>query len=452
VIHRPFTHWQGLTSLVLVPLLLVTQNVHAPFVAMALISGCTLVLLWYLVTVAAPLRHPLAQGAVLLVFATSPAMVTYRFDTDTVPLTQLWLVGTLVAIAVKRLKTAASIAFLMVWTRGDGAILCAIAWLACLVVAFRDTRPPRTRKMAPLLAHLAALCAVYIAVNLLLHGSVPPRAMRVAPRLANYNDLYGFGHDPQLVGWRDRVRWPSIAGAFFTAIERLRVTPFSLHQDFWFVFLIGVGFRKVKWRLAPAVWALLFAGSSIIVLMAGVVFSNWRTLYTMLPLAALALGAAVDEVLDRMAPSKLGYVGALREMIAVVAAIALIWGLALSRTARLAPRDNLLANLEQDLRALSPTLAGETVAAMRPWSVIATTDSPAVMIPNDGETAFAGALRLYRVRWLIVSPESCTGTTEELCAAIRDGSRHALGPLRLEEGKGAGNLRLFRVEDDGDPR
>ena len=68
------------------------------------------------------------------------------------------------------------------------------------------------------------------------------------------------------------------------------------------------------------------------------------------------------------------------------------------------------------------------------------------MIPNDGETAFADALDLYGVRWLIVSNESCTGTTEVLCAAIRDGTRRELGPFRLEEHSGAGHLRLFRVE------
>jgi hypothetical protein len=66
----------------------------------------------------------------------------------------------------------------------------------------------------------------------------------------------------------------------------------------------------------------------------------------------------------------------------------------------------LLASLERDLRALSPTLQGEPVASVRPWSVIATTESPAIMIPVDGEQAFADALKFYDVRWLILSNES----------------------------------------------
>jgi hypothetical protein len=110
VIHRPFTYWQGLVSLVLVPVLLVFHGPHAPFVFMALVSGCTLLLLWYLVTAAAPLAHPVAQAATLFTFGLSPAMAAFRVDTDTVPLMHLWLAASLVALATKRLKTAACIA------------------------------------------------------------------------------------------------------------------------------------------------------------------------------------------------------------------------------------------------------------------------------------------------------------------------------------------------------
>ena len=446
VIHHPFTHWQGLTSIVLVPVLMSTQNPHAPFVVMALISGVTLLLLWYLVTTAAPLRYPLAQGAVLFVFATSPAMLTYRLDTDTVPPMQLWLVASLVALAVQRWKTAASVAFLMVWTRGDGAVLCVIVWLVCIVKAARNAPLLRARTLAPLLAYLAALCAVYAVACLLVYGAIPPRGMRLAPRLVSYYDLYAFGHAPELIRWRDRIHWPSIQRAFWTAIERLRTTPFSLHQELWLGFLVMVGFRKVRWRLTSTVWLLLFVGSSAIVLLAGVLFSNWRTLYPMLPLASLALGAAIDDVLGHLDRLTSEHLGLQREALAALAATAIVAGLTLGDSPRLALRNNHLADLERDLRELSPTLAGGTVASVRPWSVIATTESPAVMIPNDGETAFADALDLYGVRWLIVSNESCTGTTEVLCAAIRDGTRRELGPFRLEEHSGAGHLRLFRVE------
>jgi hypothetical protein len=68
------------------------------------------------------------------------------------------------------------------------------------------------------------------------------------------------------------------------------------------------------------------------------------------------------------------------------------------------------------------------------------------MVPVDGESAFAEAMKFYGVRWLIVSDESCMGSSEEVCAQIRDGTRRDLGQFRLEEHGGAGSLRLFRLE------
>ncbi|MET0591700.1 MAG: hypothetical protein ABW133_03310, partial [Polyangiaceae bacterium] len=86
-------------------------------------------------------------------------------------------------------------------------------------------------------------------------------------------------------------------------------------------------------------------------------------------------------------------------------------------------------------------------ASVRPWSVIANTESPAVIIPDNGADALEGALKHYRVQWLILSREDCAGTTQPVCAKIRDGAQTALGTLVLTRHQGAGDLHLFRIEN-----
>jgi hypothetical protein len=446
VFHPPFDYWQGLTSLILVPVLLVFRGPQAPFVFMALVSGSALLLLWYLVTSAAPLAHPLAQAVTLFTFALSPAMIVYRVDTDTVPLTQVWLTGSLVALASRRLKTAACVAFLMVWTRGDGTILCAMIWTACLFSAWKSASSP-TRAMAPLVATMLSLATTYAAACLWLHGRVPALAVRQAPRLYHYYDLYAFGHAPRLLSWKTRFQMQTIGHWFWATMTSLQSTAFAPLHDLWLAIVLVVGSRIVRWRLVRTVWTILFLGAPIIVFTSGLLFSHWRTLYTMLPLIALAGGATVDELLDRS--SRVASVALGRRLgpwVVTGLGAALCVGLFSTIECFPAPKQELAA-WNRDLRALSPLLGAQTVAAVRPWSVIANTESPAVMIPVDGAEAVENAFKFYRVQWLILSGELCLEATEEVCVQIRDGTRNRLGSLQLTEYPGAGDLRLFRIQE-----
>jgi hypothetical protein len=451
VIHAPFTYWQGLTSLVLVPVLVAFRGPHAPFVFMALVSGCMLILLWHLVTQAAPLKHPIAQAVTLLAVGLSPAMTTYRVDTDTVSLTQLWIVASLVALAAGRLKTATCIAFLTVLTRGDGAVLCAFMWGACLWAA-RTATPSPIRTTAQLLFTFGTLGAAYATASLLLHGRVPSQATWQAPRLTNYLDLYAFGPTPNLVSWVQRCRWKGVGEAFWTAVGNLRSTPFAPAHDIWMAVVLLVGWRSVRWRLQGVVWALLFLGSTAIVFLSGPMFSPWRTLYTMLPLAALAGGALLDAALDRLSHVAAIALGRLPgAAVAELAGVGLL--LAWVSGSKPLPRPtHQLATWDTNLKTLDPELHGETVASARPWSVIANTESPAVMIPCNGPDAVEQALKLFHVRWLLLSNEPCVGITEETCAKIRAGTQRELGTLALTERPAPGDLRLFRItERDSDP-
>ncbi|MET0593167.1 MAG: hypothetical protein ABW133_10730, partial [Polyangiaceae bacterium] len=299
VFHRPFTYWQGLPALALVPVLALFRGPHAPFVFMAIVSGSALLLLWYLVTIAAPLAHPLARAVTLFTFGLSPAMTSYRVDTDTVPWMHLWIVASLVALATSRWKTAACIGFLMLWTRGDGVVLCAFVWGTCLWAIWRTGGSP-IRTIVPLLLTCAGLAVIHVALCWLLHGRVPSKATWQAPRLTNYWDLYAFDQSPKLISWVQRCRLKHVGAAFWTAMSNLRSTPFAPAQDVWFALILLVGWRNVRWQWSRPVWMLLFVGSSAIVLLSGPMFSEWRTLYTMLPLVALAAGAMVDAMLDRM--------------------------------------------------------------------------------------------------------------------------------------------------------
>jgi hypothetical protein len=446
VIHTPFDYWQGLTSLILVPVLVFFHGPHAPFVFMALVSGCALLLLWYLVTTAAPFAHPLAQAVTLFAFALSPAMMRYRVDTDTIPLMQVWMIASLIALVTRRLKTAAGIAYLMVWTRGDGSVLCALIWAACLLAAWRTTPSP-VRTIAPLLKTMLCLVIVYATACLLLHGRVPSLAVRQAPRLADYDDLYVFGHAPTLVSWKTRFQMQPIGQAFWAAMSSLQSTSFTPMHDLWLAIVLVVGGHRVRWRLARTVWTLLFFGAPVILLLSGLLFSHWRTFYTMVPLIALINGATVDEMLERSSRVVSIALGRRLAAFVVTGLAAALFAWLFSTIECFPPPTQQLSALEKDLRALSPALGAETVASVRPWSVIANTESPAVMIPFDGAEATENALKLYGVRWFLLSSEPCLVATEEVCAQILAGTRNRLGSLQLTEYPGAGNLRLFRIHE-----
>ena len=75
LVHPPFDYWGGLTSVVLAPILAAfgaTQ--HTAFVAMAAISGLTVVAFWYLLCVALPIRYAVLQLLGLALLSRLPTL------------------------------------------------------------------------------------------------------------------------------------------------------------------------------------------------------------------------------------------------------------------------------------------------------------------------------------------------------------------------------------------
>src|SRR5689334_8179302 len=131
----------------------------------------------------------------------------------------------------------------------------------------------------------------------------------------------------------------------------------------------------------------------------------------MLPLTVLAGAATLDEGIER-ARRWASAVWGRRVGSSTILAVGCALLVALfEELPPLPPPSQLLRAWENDVRALAPTLGGETVASARPWSVIANTESPAVMIPGNGADAMEDALKFYRARWLLLSSEPCVGAS-----------------------------------------
>jgi hypothetical protein len=238
-----------------------------------------------------------------------------------------------------------------------------------------------------------------------------------------------------------------IGQAFWAAMTSLQSTAFTPMFDLWLAIVLVVGGHRVRWRLARTVWTLLFFGAPVLLLLSGLLFSHWRTFYTMVPLLALISGATVDEILQWSSRVVSIALGRRLAAFVVTGLAAALFAWLFSTIECFPPPWQELSALEKDLRALSPALGSETVASVRPWSVIANTESPAIMIPFDGAEATENALKLYGVRWLLLSNEPCQVATEEVCAQILAGTLNRLGSLQLTEYPGAGNLRLFRIRE-----
>ncbi len=451
VVHRPFDYWQGLTSLVLLPaMFLFGPTSRVALLTMAAISGLALLVLWYLIAIVAPLRHRVSQYIALLTFATAPAMKMLRFDTDSVPVFHLALLTTLTAFAARRHTLAVCLATLLYFTRGDGLVLCALVWTASLAAASSevsasstiDSRAARSTWLQPLAAVLM-LAASYAGYSLWRYGAVTPPTPRLAASLAGYFDLYRFPLTSAPSHWLDRLTPASVGGAIWDAWNNLRAIPFLPQQTVFMVVVLLVGWRRSTFRPMPLVYCLLFAGSGLVSVAAGVVFSAYRTLYTMLPLVVLAVAGSLDHVLQRDA-SLAARVDVAR---AGIAAIVMLWvGGALADVRPYGERGQPRAALERDAHALDSVVHGAIVATMQPWSVMASSDSPALMIPDSDEASLETAFRHYQVRWLVLSDEPCLGRAAPVCKALLDGTKKNVGALQVVSRIRRGDMLALRLE------
>ena len=171
--HAPFDYWGGLTPLVRAPALAVFgATPHVAFLAMAAISGLSVVLFWHLVCVALPLRYRALQALTLLAFAFSSSADTYRFDTESLPVHHCVLILAMIGLATDRLLLAVVAGFLLLLNRTDGMVLfIALTFVAALRAR---ARPGGVRRVA---AAAGGLLTAYVVRNLIsFRAPLPPGA------------------------------------------------------------------------------------------------------------------------------------------------------------------------------------------------------------------------------------------------------------------------------------
>jgi hypothetical protein len=452
VLHAPFDYWQGLTSiLLLLPMALFGATPRVAMTSMALLAGFALVLLWYVVAIAAPLRSRLAQGVALVLFAASPAMHILRFDTESVPVFHVVLLAALAAFARGRYVLAASAGFLLYLTRGDGAVACALLWLAGWL-AVRRAEGRIGKSTLRLSGAICALLCVHGGFCLLMYGSLTPPGARAAAFMSDYLDLYRFGGPSIASPWVQRIQPPQLLDRFWSAWDNLRTIAFLPHQPVWIALILCVGWRGSPWPLTRLVWLLLFCGAGAVAVASGAVFASWRALYTALPLVVLAAVAALDVAFVRIEHWSQRARWPRASAFAVSVSVLVLLAIPIAQLRPYATRPHGLAGLEQELRTLAPMLENGAVASMHPWSVAAVTDRPAIMIPIATEAQIEQVFRRYGVTWLILSDQPCLGATASLCAAIRARKKTALGALRIRRLAVAGGLELYSVHSDAELR
>lgn len=466
LVHPAFDYWQGLTSVVLaLPLALFGRTHLVASVTMALLSAASLLAFAYLVVVARPFRSRATQLAAIVAFALSPAMQEYRFDTETIVVFHLGLLGALLALAHDRHALAAGLAFLVFLTRADGMVTCGLLWLfalgrAALRVPARELSGHERRvRVGRVVATIAAALAAFVASSFARFGTPTPPGARMAPFLGSYLDIYVW--DPsrrpgrivellasrlepaQLEAAAQRVR-----GTFdqIDYLLRPEVLPAALALGLLVLFRP----RADRGGLHRLALGLVIVGSVTIAWLSPVVFSEGRTLHPLLPAMALAAFASLELVPRWLRRTLRRRPEAARVAFALSSALVLVPTLALARPYR--PLAILRAGFEADLAEIDPLLDGAAVATTSPWWVIANTESPAVLLPAQTDDDLIAVLERYDVRFVLFT----TGDDENwgpgpwaVWAPLRDGLRARLGPYRLERVESRPTLVLYRLVRDG---
>lgn len=462
IVHPPFDYWSGMTVFLLVPVLwLFGSTYHVALVAMTLVSVLGLVGFWYLVTVAAPLRHPLTQLTVVLLFAFSPAVDGFRFDTETVPVSHLFLVLALIAFARRRHALAVALGFCVGLTRLDGMLYCFLILCGVVIRILRGPRDDRAAALRRTGIVLGVLAALFLSYHLYFFGTPTPPAGRQAAHLESESDMlvYGVERDTSL-GHLLRVLEPERLGSGLgVAFKTLRTEDFLPAQELWLILaLVGC---LVDRRATPLLaLALLFTPFVTVPLLptrllpdgTRAVF-NARQILPLLPVVVFAGGVALDVLYCRLSRWRRrgGAVPARSLGVAFV-----LFSLCYLFLADLRPygerqgATTSFAHLEQ-------ALGGEPVMTCIPYNVVAYTRSPAVAIPVNGEAAIDAVLRRYDVPWLLLPPMPVPRPlyrdrpSDRLLIEVYGGRRDRIGSFRLVF---AGNLRpglrLFRVVPPAD--
>lgn len=452
LLHAPFDYWQPLTSLILIPPMWIFGSSYGVAATTIVgLMGLALVLLWHLVVVLRLVQSPAVQLAVLLLFAFSPALRTFGFDTDSVPVMILLLVAGVWALAARRPRLAVVVGGLMIVTRSDAVFAAAVLWAAAVFTVFRSgpslTRRHRMRQLA---YAMGGVVGAYLAFNLALHGTPLPPAARLAARLRHFQDLYAFdGHFPPFLRLLPgRLELPYIGERASAAWMNLLEIDFVPAKALWWgaVFATGLLPKGPQRRVRVVAWVILFGASAALSWSAPAVFASWRTLYVMLPLALVAGGIAMDTLVVR-ADAWVRRVHAHRGAVAVVAAgLVVMLGVPLKELHVRQLRFPAAPAEHEALVAFSTTIESASVATTRPWFTIASTNSPAVSLPTDGEDAVEAVLRRYHVQYVILGGTECKAASKALCEGVFAGTAKHIGGLALEHVRTHGKFKLFRVK------
>lgn len=457
IVHPAFDYWQGLTSVLLaIPMAVFGRTHLVASVTMAVLSAATVFAFTYLVAVARPFASRATQLAAVIAFALSPAMQAFRFDTETLVVFHLGLLSALIAIAHGRLALGAGLAFLVFLTRADGLVTCGLVWLFVLWRALGDVRTREGRRaLGVVVGMMGGVLALYLASNLARFGVLTPPGARQGPFLTEYLQLYEWspsrhpGSVVELLTSRATLRdlreaFERVDGAYslidyVLSHELLRaVIPIGL--------LVFVRPRSDETGFHRLALLLVVLGSLTISWLGPVVFSEGRTLHPLVPAMALATFATLEWPARSLARRFRARPERARTVFALLSALTLLPALALARPYR--PLAILRTDFEAELAELDPVLDGANVATTSPWWVIANTESPAVLLPAQGESAMAAVLLRYDVEYVLFTRDDAEGwgpASWQAWTPYRDGARTRIGPFRLERARETPHVILYRV-------
>lgn len=458
IVHPAFDYWQGLTSVLLaIPMAIFGRTHLVASVTMAVLSALSVWLFAYLVVIAKPLASRATQLAAVLAFALSPAMQAFRFDTETLVVFHLGQLGSLIAIAHGRAALAAALAFLVFLTRADGLVTCGLIWLFLVVRALPALRTREGRiAFGRLALAIAAVLALYVQSNLARFGHTTPPGARQAPFLTDYLQLYVYDprrHPGSIVDLlASRMSLSNLENALDDVFHAFSNIDYVLEQQALLA-LLPVGLF-VFWRsrtddagLHRLSLGLALFGALAIAWIGPVVFSEGRTLHGLVPAMTLAVmmsaelpARALADALKKRRPELS------RTVFALATAAILVPTLMWLRPYR--PLAILRTDFEAELASLDPLLEGANVATTTPWWVIANTESPAVLLPAQGEDAMARILHRYDVAFVLFTRDDSEGwgpASWGVWAPYRDGRDSTIGPFRLEMVTELEHVKLYRV-------
>ncbi len=442
LIHAPFDYWGGMTSLLLVPPLAIFGATPATaLLTMAAISAASLFAFWYLVCVALPLRHHVAQMLAVVLFAFSPALNLYRFQPESITVAHLFILLSLIAFCRRRFTAAVLGAFCIVLTRGDGVVLFSFVFFAALFAAHDDC-PPRHWRI--LLVGLGCI-ATYVLWSIASFGTLTPPAARLVPFLDNYWQVYDYGVARRGLSWvelADHLTAPYLLQRLKLAFDTLRTIRFTPALDAWLILAVAALPSLLRRRRRPEllIWILCFGGYFLLACINGAGFAPVRTPYTFAPLVVLAGALGVDAIASRLEAWTRRDTSRISVVVIGLGVLALCFTLLrhLPALRRMSYRVGATVAMQKKLSGLDRVLRGEPVATNRPWDLIAYTRSPSVSIPRNGLGSLQAVLLRYDVRFLVLfnlprrpkRPRKRPG--RDLFAEIVANGRAAMGPFRFE--------------------